>query len=195
MNPKTSSPFGRMVAPSQGSLDQAEAFVLLGFGLVVDPAGNISPGVSNTHLASWLIEHNPKKLLTITQEGTYLGLQKAQTSQGTNITPKNLDSWVINLPHDPHVHVDTHGAALQIWLLCRQHRIRKIALVTHPYQSERARLIFDKLPLEEIIIPDIAPDSIPFTPDSSQRWTRSWFWYAIFEFVLARPIGRLFGWF
>lgn len=179
-----------MVARPQGNLDQAEAFVLLGFGLADDGNGKTLAGVSNTHLARWLLVHNHGRLLTITQEGTYLALQDTADIE----TKATLDKWVVNLPHDPHVHVDTHGAALQVWLLCRQHNIRRIALVTHPYQSERAFRIFKKLPLDDIIIPYILPDSIPFALDSTQRWTRNLFWYTVFEFALARPIGRIFGW-
>lgn len=180
----------RLVAQPQGCLDDADAFVLLGFGLVELANGRLLPGDSNKQLAQWVVDHNPLRLPTITQEGTYLALKELETAD-----PRlNIEQWVINLPHDPHVHVDTHGAALQIWLICNNTGIRHPVLVTHPYQSERARRIFSKLPLAEIIIPPIPAHTIPFTPNSNQRWTRSRFWYTIFEFMLARPIGRIFGW-
>jgi len=180
----------RMVARPQGDTADGDVFILLGFGLVEEQDGTLRPGISNQRLAEWVVANNPHKLPTITQEGTKLALLELEAAD----PQLNIERWVINLPHDPHVHVDTYGAALQIWLLCFNTELKRPILVTHPYQSERARRIFSKLPLSEIIIPFIDSDSIPFTPNSTQRWTRSRFWYFIFEFAMARPIGRLFGW-
>lgn len=179
-----------MVASPQGDTTQGDVFILLGFGLEEDPDGTLRPGISNQKLAEWVVANNPHRLPTITQEGTKLALEELESADPS----LNTERWVINLPHDPHVHVDTYGAALQIWLLCFNTELTRPVLVTHPYQSERARRIFSKLPLSEIIIPYIEPDSVPFTPDSTQHWTRNRYWYFIFEFVMARPIGRLFGW-
>lgn len=179
-----------MIASPQGNLADADAFILLGFGLVEQANGRLAPGASNLALAKWVVAHNHLRLPTITQEGTYLALKELEAADPS----LDVDRWAINLPHDAHVHVDTHGAALQIWLIFFNTGIRRPLLVTHPYQSERARRIFSKLPLDEIIIPSIAPSIIPFTPNSTQRWTRNLLWYTIFEFMMARPIGRLFGW-
>lgn len=180
----------RMIARPQGALADADAFVLLGFGLGLGADGRITSGLSNLALAQWVVAHNPLRLPTITQEGTYLALKELETA----VPSLAVDTWVINLPHDPRVHVDTHGAALQVWLIFNNTGIRRPVLVTHPYQSERARRIFAKLPLDELILPPIEATAVPFDPASDQRWTRSLFWYVIFEFLMARPIGRLFGW-
>ncbi|RMG97024.1 MAG: hypothetical protein D6706_09280 [Chloroflexi bacterium] len=179
----------QLIAKPQGNINAADGFALLGFGLRREN-GRLTPGDSNLALARWLIQHNPHKHPTITQQGTYLALKTLATQQ----PHLSLDNWVINLPHDDRVHVDTHGAALQIWLLAQQHHIRRLCLVTHPWQSERARRIFSKLPLDELIIPDYTQIHIPFDPQSIQRWTRGRLHYLFFELCMARPIGHLFGW-
>jgi hypothetical protein len=183
------NPF-RLVARPQGQLKDADAFVLLGFGLVESENGRPLPGAGNQSLAEWVVAHNPLRLPTITQEGTYLALKEMELADPS----LEVDHWAINLPHDSRVHVDTYGAALQVWLIFNNTGICRPVLVTHPYQSERARRIFSKLPLAEVIIPPIDTTTIPFIPESKQRWTRNRFWYTIFEFLLARPIGYLFGW-
>lgn len=187
MNRMNAKPF-QLTAVAHGSLADADAFILLGFGLNRQPDGSPAPGASNLALARWVVAHNPHKLPTITQLGTYLALKQIEQSR----PDLDVDSWAINLPHDDRVHVDTAGAALQIWLIFENVGIRRAVLVTHPHQSERARRIFEKLPLDEIIMPALPP--IPYDPDSIQRWTRNKRSYLFFEFVMARPIGKLFGW-
>ena len=178
----------QLVAKPHGDIIAAEAFILLGFGLNQEDDGVIAPGASNMALAQWVASHNPYKLPTITQMGIYLALKELEKEQ----PDLAIDTWVINLPHDPRVHVDTAGAALQIWLICENTGISRVCLVTHPHQSERARRIFGKLPLTELIMPHL-PD-IPYDPASIQIWTRSRFYYLLFEYLMARPIGYLFGW-
>ena len=178
----------QLTARPSGQIAAADAFVLLGFGLNQTKDGRDAPGASNLALARWLVVNNQSRLLTITQMGPYLAL-KALEKERPDLA---VDTWTLNLPHDPRVHVDTAGAALQIWLLCENAGLEHVVLVTHPHQSERARRIFNKLPLTEIIMPDLP--HIPYDPVSVQRWTRSRFHYLFFEFVMARPIGYLFGW-
>lgn len=167
---------------------EIDGFILLGFGLNQNADGTFSPGKSNMTLAKWVVKNNPSRLPTLTQMGTYLALKELEA----NDPSLNIDRWAINLPHDDTVHVDTYGAALQIWLICANVGLERVVLVTHPWQSDRAKRIFQKLPLAEIIIPAL-PDT-PFDKSSIQRWTRTPWLYLIYEFCMARPIGRLFGW-
>lgn len=180
----------QMVAAPAGVLADADSFVVLGFGLVVGENGRYQPGASNQALAEWVVANNPLRLPTITQHGVYLAFKELEIKNPA----LDIDRWVICLPHDLDVHVDTHGVALQVWLIFNNTGLERPVLVAHPYQSERSRRIFANLPLNEIIMPEIQPTDIPFAPDSIQRWTRNLFWYSVFEFFLARPIGRLFGW-
>ena len=53
-----------MVAKPQGVLADADAFVLLGFGLGVGADGRLAPGVSNLALAKWVVAYNPCLLYT-----------------------------------------------------------------------------------------------------------------------------------
>ncbi|MEM7330714.1 MAG: hypothetical protein AAF490_01390 [Chloroflexota bacterium] len=172
----------------KGTLDQIDGFVLLGFGLNRLANGQISPGKSNLKLAQWVIENNPHQLPTITQMGTYLALKQLEKRDPS----LEIDRWAINLPHDDGVHVDTYGAALQIWLICENVGLEKVALVTHPWQSARAYRIFKKLPISDVVMPALPP--VPFDRQSIQIWTRRPWLYLLYEFGLARPIGRLFGW-
>lgn len=175
----------QLVANPQGVVDSADFFILLGFGLAKDTEGDLLPGASNLALARWLIAHNTERKPTITQLGTELALKQLAADSAEYIHP---------LPHNDDVHVDTHGAALQIWLLAEQNKWRRPCLVTHPLQSERAHRIFAKLPFDALILPAIPQDAIPLTPDSIQRWTRNRFNYTLFEWLMARPIAKIFGW-
>lgn len=175
-----------LVADASGEVASADFYILLGFGLSRDANDNLAPGASNLALAQWLLENNPQRKTTVTQLGTELALRA--------LLGEDSAEFICPLPHDDRVHVDTHGAALQIWLLAEQNGWRCPCLVTHPLQSERARRIFAKLPFDQLIIPAIPPDAIPMTPDSIQRWTRTKTNYYVFEWLLARPIGRIFGW-
>lgn len=176
-----------MVANATGDVNSADSFILLGFGINRASDGRLTPGASNLALAQWLLQNNPDQKPTITQEGTYLALQSLLAATAST-------DWITNLPHDDKVHVDTFGAALQIWLLAEQHGWRRPCLVTHPWQSDRAYRIFRQLPFDTLIVPAIDAATIPFDAASIQRWTRNWGYYMLFEFVLARPIGRIFGW-
>lgn len=185
---KHNQPFPGLAVTPVGNLAEADVFFLLGFGLVQQANGRLQPGQSNLALARWLLANNPHRVPTITQEGTFLALQQLENAHGS----LELEQWVINLPHDARIHVDTFGAALQIWLICNNAGLRRGALVTHPWQMARAERIFRKLPLEQLIIPVLPP--MPFEPNSSQIWTRNKLLYLLYEFGMARPIGRLFGW-
>ena len=187
MAPISKLPPGLSVVPT-GNLNEADVFFLLGFGLVRTADGRLLPGASNLALARWLVAHNPHRLPTITQEGTYLALKQLEYADPALA----VENWVINLPHDDRLHVDTYGAALQIWLICANAGLEHGVLVTHPWQLARSRRIFAKLPLQELIIPDLPP--MPFEPNSTQLWTRHKLLYLLYEFGLARPIGHLFGW-
>ena len=176
----------RLVAQPQGQVDSADTFILLGFGLTQTSSGILTPGESNLALARWLLANNPQRKSTITQLGTELALRELLGGDSAE--------FIIPLPHNNDVHVDTHGAALQIWLLAEQNNFRRPCLVTHPLQSERAYRIFKKLPFDELIVPNMAASAIPMTPNSIQRWTRNRLNYTIFERLMARPIGRIFGW-
>lgn len=177
-------------AVPQGRVGEADAFVLLGFGHREVENGRLQAGLSNMASARWLLRHNPQRKLTITQEGSYQALKALEREQ----PELEVDAWVVNLPHSKRVYIDTHGVALQSWLLFQKHGIRRPCLVSHSCHLNRSRRIFEKLPLDEVIIPAIVAEDVPFDPKSSQVWTRSRRNYLFFEYVLARPIGRLFGW-
>ncbi len=177
----------RLIAKPRGNVADADCYILLGFGLAEDADGVLLPGVSNLALAQWLLANNPQRKQTVTQLGAQLALQQLGVS--------NSAEWIILLPHNDQVHVDTYGAALQIWLLAEQYGWRTPCLITHPYQSQRAALIFDRLPFDSLVIPDLTDAAIPWTKDSTQIWTRNKVNYLVFERLLARPIGRILGWF
>jgi len=182
--------FIELTAVPQGNIQQADAFVLLGFGHREVENGRLQPGSSNLATARWLLRHNPQRKLTITQEGSYQALKMLEQDN-----PKlRIDDWVVNLPHSSRVYIDTHGVALQSWLIFQKHGVRRPCLVSHTCHLNRSRMIFEKLPLDEVIIPTIVAEDVPFDPQSSQLWTRNRRNYLFFEYVLARPIGRLFGW-
>lgn len=183
--------FLRLTAVPQNNITNADSFILLGFGLAKTDNGQDAPGKSNQAIARWLVAHNPQKRTTITQEGTYLALKELEAE----MPDLAVDAWTVNLPHDEDVHVDTYGAALQIWMLARQMELERPCLVTHPWQMARARRIFQKLPwITELIIPELTLAQIPFDAASTQIWTRHPLFYLCFEYLMARPIGFLFGW-
>jgi hypothetical protein len=181
----------RLTAVPQHNLTDADSFILLGFGLAQTADGQDAPGKSNQAIARWLVAHNSQKRITFTQEGTYLALKEME-AENPGLA---VDEWTINLPHDEHVHVDTYGAALQIWILARELGVERPCLVTHPWQMARARRIFQKLPwINQLIVPKLTLAQIPFDPQSTQIWTRHPLLYLCFEYFMARPIGFLFGW-
>lgn len=172
----------------QGNLEEADVFVILGFGLKAI-GGHDAPGCSNQALATWAVENNPDHKPMIVQWGVYLALQ-GMADQHPDLLP--LDDWVISLPHSPQVNVDTRGAVLQSWILMEQAGYTTPVVVSHPLQLRRAGWLFEQLPIEQVIIPDI--EGIPFDRKSVHPQTRSIVRYIPFE-VLARLIGFSLGWY
>jgi len=176
-------------AKPQGKVEQADSFVVLGFGLVRTAGGQEAAGASNQALAAWLVEHNPERKPAIVQQGVYLALQ-ALVAQQPELHP--LDEWVTVLPHDAQAYVDTRGAVLQSWVLMRQLGCSWPAVVSHQLQMRRAGWLFERLPLDGVILPHI--QGIPFDADSVHPQTRSLVRYLAFE-ASARLIGWLMRWY
>ena len=173
----------------QGQLEEADVFVVLGFGLRKTSDGHDAPGPSNQALAAWVVEHNPEHEPTIVQMGVYLALEEL-AAQDPGLLP--LDDWVLVLPHSAHVNVDTRGAVLQSWVLMEQAGHRGPAVVSHPLQLQRAGWLFTRLPVDRVILPDI--QDVPFDPHSIHPQTRSTFHYIPFE-LTARLVGSLLKWY
>lgn len=172
----------------QGNLEEADVFVVLGFGLGTTD-GQDASGRSNWALAAWAVENNPSYKPMIVQWGVYLALQEMM-DQHPGSPP--LDDWVISLPHSPQVNVDTRGAVLQSWILMEQAGYANPVVVSHPLQLRRADWLFEQLPIEQVVIPDI--EGIPFDRNSVHPQTRNIVHYILFE-MTARLIGFLLGWY
>lgn len=165
------SQYFRLKSRPCGETHTADAFVVLGFGLGPDGTA----GQSNRAIARWLLSHNKDGRPALAQMGIAWALDE--------IGPR--PPWLAALPHHPDLYVDTYGAALQAWLWLEQMGARRVALVCHPLQSQRAAWLFGRLPLTELIIP-ILP-FVPFDPQSVHVHTRSRWRYVLHELVLARP--------
>ena len=167
-----------------GELNRADHFIVLGFGIVRGPEGNDTLGRSNLALAKWLLTNNPNRKQAVVQYGVFLALQE--------LGETDLDNWITVLPDHKDIHVDTRAALLQAWALTDKQGLQRPAIVCMPMQSARALWIANKM-MEEVVLPSLP--EMPFDPESTQLWTRSPLLYALFELIVARPVGFLFGWY
>jgi hypothetical protein len=172
-------------ATPRGDLKTANLFVAFGLGLCRTPDGGEPAGESNRAIARWLIEHNPHRKPAIVQQGVYLALKEFEAAR----PGLAVDTWVLRLPHDPELYVDTRGAALQTWALMTIRGRSRPTLVAHDLQLQRMVWTFEELRIgEDIIIPDLP--SMPFDPASVQHWgTRSRPGWLVWELFFARPIS------
>ena len=166
--------------------NKADLFIAFGFGICKDPNGKETPGESNEEIAKWIIKYNnstnKRRKPTIVQEGVYLALENMDSE---------VNSWVIRLPHNPEVYVDTFDATLQCWAIMTAYNYNHPVLVSHDLQLQRMVWNFEKIGLKELIIPYIS--NIPFDR-SSQHWqTRSRMNWLLWELFFARPINYIRG--
>src|SRR5262249_50299725 len=98
-----SLPDGWLPAEPRRRVDEADVFLVFALGLVEAPEGGEAGGQTNLALAHWLVRCNAAKKPAIVQEGVYLALKELEAAEPTLA----IDSWVIRLPHDPQVYVDT----------------------------------------------------------------------------------------
>jgi hypothetical protein len=167
----------------RGDLARADYFAAFALGLGRDDRGQETAGRSNEALADWLLAHNPQRKPTIVQEGVYLALLARAPAT-------SLAAWVIRLPHDPNVYVDTAGAALQCWALAAVRGLSRPAVVAHDLQQQRMAWIFDRIYTSERVVVPALP-SIPFDAASVQHWgTRSRRNWLVWELLFARPALR-----
>jgi hypothetical protein len=174
----------RLQAKPRGTLQLADIFIGLGFGIIRGSDGNDEPGQSNLSLAKWLLDNNPQHKPAIIQYGLYLALK--------NLGENDLESWVNVLPDHKDIHVDTRAAMLQAWALMDKEGCKRPAIVCMPLQTTRAMWIANKM-MDQYILPDFP--EMPYESRSTQIWTRSPYHYVLFELLIARPVGFLFGWF
>ncbi len=176
-------------ARPRGNLADADFLVVFAFALTRDVRGEEAAGASNAALADWLLTANPQRKPTIVQEGVYLALLDRARSQPT----LNLKGWVIRLPHDPAVYVDTMGATHQCWTLASARGWSRPAVIAHDLQQQRMAWLFKRLYTPERVIVPALPE-IPFEPASTQHWgTRSLPGWILWEVLFARPAMGVFG--
>lgn len=167
-----------------GELNRADYFIVLGFGIVRGPKGDDAPGRSNLALAKWLLTNNPNRKQAVVQYGVFLALRE--------LGETDLDKWITVLPDHKDIHVDTRAALLQAWALTDKQGLQRPAIVCMPMQSARALWIANKM-MEQVVLPFLP--EMPFDSESTQLWTRSPQLYGLFELIIARPVGLLFGWY
>ena len=167
-----------------GDLNRADYFIVLGFGIVRGPRGRDEPGRSNLALAKWLLANNTTHKPAIIQYGVHLALKE--------LGETDLDEWTTVLPDHEDIHVDTRAALLQAWALTDKRGLRRPVIVCMPMQTVRALWIANRM-MEEVVLPSL-PD-MPFEAESTQWWTRGPLLYGLFELMIARPMGFVFGWF
>lgn len=172
-------------ARPKGRPGDGDVYVAFAFGLGRDAAGREVAGESNRALARWLSEHNVGRKPAVVQEGVYLGLKELEAA----CPGLAVDAWVLRLPHDPRVYVDTYAAAVQArGILAARGWVRPV-LVAHDLQLQRLAWTFDELGVgEKPIIPELPPT--PFDSSSAQHWgTRSRRGWLIWELFFARPLS------
>jgi hypothetical protein len=175
----------------RGDLSRADYFAVFGMGLGPrDARGKPTAGASNEALADWLLANNPRRKPTIVQEGVYLALLAREKLD----RKLKLSAWVLRLPHDDGVSVDTAGATLQCWALAAARGLSRPVVVAHDLQQQRMAWLFDRIyTSDRVVIPELP--AIPFDPASTQHWgTRSRPNWVLWELLLARPsMGRYRG--
>ena len=170
-----------------GQVSEADYFAVFALGLGRDASGEETAGASNEALADWLLANNPQRRWAVVQEGVYLALREREKGN-PNL---RLKRWVIRLPHDPDVYVDTAGATLQCWALASVRGLSRPAVVAHDLQQQRMAWLFERIYTpQRVVIPELP--ALPFDPNSVQHWgTRSRRNWLLWELLLARPaIGR-----
>jgi hypothetical protein len=164
-------------AQSQGTLNEADSFVVFSFGLGPDAEGKSTAGASNHALAKWVLANNPTRKPTIVQEGVYLALKESNTA----------GSWVIRLSDRPGVYVDTMGGAYQAETLLHLRKLKRPVIVAHDLQLQRAVWSMEAVGVSDYVVPEMPPT--PFDPSSVQHsGTRDEFVWVVRELLFARPV-------
>ena len=171
-----------------GNPQDADSYIVMGFGLRIAPNGQVSAGESNRAIARHLLDLNEGGKPAIVQYGVFLALDELR-QEGADLPGRGLD-WVVVLPHHNRFHVDTRAAGLQSLALLHHLGRSRPALIAHPDQLKRVAFIFRHLPLSE---PFIVPETprMPYGRRSTQRWTRSRPLYCAFELLVSRPRSLL----
>lgn len=161
-------------------MKQADGFIAFGFGLGKDKNGVETPGITNLEIAKWILKNNPQRKPVIVQEGVYLALKQEA---------KNIDTWIIRLPHNPSVYVDTQAAALQSWAIMEKEKFKRVVLISHELQLQRMQWDFERCGLQKrIIIPGIQ-GSMKYDSNSVQHFgTKSRKGWLVRELIFTRPI-------
>jgi len=172
---------GFAVRPA-GDPQDADCYIVMGFGLGDRADGQIRAGESNRALAQLLLERNEQGKPAIVQYGVFLGIQELLEGEYVD---RNI-KWLVTLPHDDHYYVDTRIAAFQSLALMHRMDLKQPALIAHPDQLGRVVSIFRHVPLGG---PPIVPSlpHMPYDRRSAHPWTHSREAYRTFELFVSRP--------
>jgi hypothetical protein len=162
-----------------------DASVILGFGYERDSKGKMAPGETNSFLLTWAIENTSAKTLFV-QEGVWAA------ACGTSAKTCNVSGRELQ-----RIHLDTKATDVNTLEACfcamqkmKEHGQRKVVVVAHPMQLQRAFWDLEKVKGTkkewadyQLIVPEIS--NVPFPSHSVQWRTRNRYFYTASD-VFAR---------